>query len=126
MKQEPTLRIPAFTAYEENGVMVWYGEIKLSGKLTFALEGRGGDLFIEKVPKDGIREPGFEGLTKTAHCFVGGKGTLTVTPGYWRFALKAPGKAEALLLSGSACKEAHFNLKERKNCASVHLEPILK
>jgi Domain of unknown function (DUF3472)/Domain of unknown function (DUF5077) len=121
MKQESALRIPAFTAYEENGVLAWYGELKQAGLLTFALEGKGGDLFIEKVPAIGIRELGFENFTKTARCFVGGHGTISATPGYWRFALKAPGKAEALLLSGPASREAHFNLKERKNAASVHL-----
>ncbi len=121
MKQEVLLRIPAFTAYEENGVLVWYGELKQVGPLTFALEGKGGDLFIDKVANQGIREFGFEGFTKDTRCFVGGQGTMTVTPGYWRFALKFPGKAEALLLSGPASREAHFNLKERKNAASVHL-----
>ena len=125
MKQESTLRIPAFTAYEENGVLAWYGELKHAGPLTFALEGKGGDLFIEKVPPTGIREFGFENFTKTARCFVGGHGTISVTPGYWRFALKVPGKADALLLSGPAAKNAHFNLKERKNAASVHLSYAL-
>ncbi|WP_309721374.1 DUF3472 domain-containing protein [Armatimonas sp.] len=125
MHQE-TLRIPAFTAYEEKGTLVWYGEIKQTGPLVFALEGKSSDLFIEKVPATGIREVGFEGFTKTVRCFVGGQGTISVTPGYWRFALKAPGKAEALLLSGPASKDAHFNLKERKNAASVHLSYALE
>ena len=114
MKQEPTLRIPAFTAYEEQGVTVWYGEIKQAGLLTLDLEGRQGDLFVERVPAGGIPKPG-----GASRHLVREKETISVPPGYWRFAVK--GDAEALLLSGPASKDAHFNLKERKNCASVHL-----
>lgn len=113
MLQE-TLRIPAFTAYTEEGVIAWYGEIKQAGSLTVALEGRQGELFIERVPTGGILKPGGTGKR-----LVGENETVTVTPGYWRFAVK--GDAKALLLSGPAAKDAHFNLKERKNAASVHL-----
>lgn len=118
MKQESPLRVPAFTAYEEQGVTVWYGELKQAGPLTLDLEGRQGELFIEKVPAAGIRTP--SGVGKR---LVGAKETVTVTPGYWRFTVR--GKAEALLLSGPAAKDAHFNLKERKNAASVHLSYAL-
>lgn len=114
MKQESPLRVPAFTAYEEQGVTVWYGELKQVGSLTLDLEGRQGELFVEKVPAAGIRIPSGAGKR-----LVGAKETVTVTPGYWRFTVR--GKAEALLLSGPAAKDAHFNLKERKNAASVHL-----
>ena len=50
------------------------------------------------------------------------------TPGYQRFALESLNKAgepigdlEALILTGPAAEEAHFNLKPRRNAASVHL-----
>ena len=49
-------------------------------------------------------------------------------PGYQRFTLESlnlPGQSAgdltALILDGPAIKEAHFNLKERRNAASVHL-----
>ena len=50
------------------------------------------------------------------------------TPGYQRFTLeslnpagKPAGDIEALVLQGPAAEEAHFNLKARRNAASVHL-----
>jgi Domain of unknown function (DUF5077)/Domain of unknown function (DUF3472) len=50
------------------------------------------------------------------------------TPGYQRFTLaslnetgQANGDLEALLLEGPAVENAHFNLKPRRNAASVHL-----
>jgi hypothetical protein len=49
-------------------------------------------------------------------------------PGYHRFALESLnargqpfGDLDALLLDGPAIADAHFNLKERRNAASVHL-----
>jgi len=48
--------------------------------------------------------------------------------GYQRFTLEslnasgnASGDIDALILDGPAIKDAHFNLKERRNAASVHL-----
>ncbi|MCA1595454.1 MAG: DUF3472 domain-containing protein [Chloroflexi bacterium] len=56
-------------------------------------------------------------------------GVMEITaPGYYRFSLAGVsrsgptfGDVEGLLLSGSAVKDAHFNLKGRRNAASVHL-----
>jgi hypothetical protein len=49
-------------------------------------------------------------------------------PGYQRFALESlnstgqsSGDLDALILDGPAAQDAHFNLKERRNAASVHL-----
>jgi hypothetical protein len=50
------------------------------------------------------------------------------TAGYQRFTLeslnppdKSAGDIEALILRGPAAEDAHFNLKPRRNAASVHL-----
>ena len=55
-------------------------------------------------------------------------GAFKIDPGYQRFELqslavvaKPMGDVEALLLSGEPVTNAHFNLKPRRNAASVHL-----
>lgn len=144
------LRVPAFTAYLDpnpNGARVsersgitgwknadlkveWFGELKAVGRVEASLE---------------LRLP--EGATSSLRLTVAGQsrevkatgaGTNLVTlnfgtfevksPGYQRFTLESlnatgqpAGDLNALILDGPAMKEAHFNLKERRNAASVHL-----
>ncbi len=144
------LRIPAFTAYldpdvegaqisTQDGVtkwkdpglkVLWFGEIKITGNLDCALALR--------LP-DGA--PGKFRLTvagQAREAEVTGLGTNLVTarfgtfeikePGYQCFALESlnqPGQPfgdlNALVLDGKAVDQARFNLKPRRNAASVHL-----
>lgn len=143
------LRIPAFTAYldpdpdgarisQRSGItgwkdpalkVEWFGEIKTAGKLEAALE---------------LRLPA--GTTSRLRLSVGGQsheasatgaetnsvaarfGSFEVATGYQRFTLEtlnpagqSAGNLETLVLDGPATHDAHFNLKERRNAASVHL-----
>lgn len=141
------LIVPAFTAYidpDPNGVQVdktgvknwkdpkqkvsWFGEFKEAGKLDVTLH--------MKSPGDGAAalQMTIAGQTHKAQVKHGKQvevsfGSFEIKePGYQRIELKsgAPaGKAvselESLALSGSATKDAHFNLLPRRNAASVHL-----
>ncbi len=143
------LKIPAFTAYtlpDANGARIserggvrnwtdpglsvnWYGQINapgsLSAKLTLRLP-EGADSKLKLTVAGTSRE-----VTAS-----GGKDPVTVDfgsfevgqAGYQRFQLESlnpkgrpAGDLEALLLDGPATEKAHFNLKERRNAASVHL-----
>ena len=144
------LRVPGFTAYSEpepealqmteaHGVtgwtdsrqsVVWYGEIKNPGRLDLEVDVRlpetkavtlrltvAGKTLTETVASDGDR------IVPVRFQSVD-----VASPGYCRFALegvkkigKTFGDVDALILSGPASEEAHFNLKERRNAASVHL-----
>ena len=152
MKQEATLRIPAFTAYHEpreekplsmDNTLVWYGEIKTTGSLQLTLERQITEngpvrwsFLIERVSEETGVQKAFQPGAKIEAGTFRGAGAKSATepqlslgelvirkPGYYRFILlgEFPSPVEALLLSGPACKDAHFNLKERKNAASVHL-----
>jgi len=138
------LRVPAFTAYlepdpngaqvsEANGItgwhdkdlhIAWFGELKAAGKLTASVE--------LKLPA---------GATSKLQLTVGGEshqaeakdgtasfGEYTIgKPGYVRFELTSlngandAGQIGALVLNGTAVEGAHFNMKPRRNAASVHL-----
>lgn len=144
------LRVPGFAAYSEpepeamqfseaQGVtgwkdpkqsVVWYGEIKTPGRLNLSVE---------------MRLPATKGVNLALHVgnrtlkavVVGeNEGTVEVpfgsvefaAPGYCRIALQGVqkvgetfGEVKALLLSGPAVENAHFNVKERRNASSVHL-----
>lgn len=144
------LRIPAFTAYLDpdpdgaevsprSGItgwndpalkVLWFGEFKSPGKLeaTIALRLPKGE--TSKLRLTVARQS--RELTATG----AGEELVTVnfgafdlaTAGYQRFTLeslnatgKSSGDLDALLLDGPATRDAHFNLKERRNAASVHL-----
>jgi hypothetical protein len=145
------LRVPAYTAYLEpnadgarvsqrGGVtrwtdpdlkVVWFGEFKQTGEVTARL--------TLKLPADAESKLKLTVAGQSGETSVKGAGSDTpVTadfgaftihqPGYQRFALesltergKPFGELEALLLDGAALADAHFNLKERRNAASVHL-----
>jgi hypothetical protein len=144
------VRVPACTAYLEpdpegarisarSGItrwqdpaleVLWFGEFKHSGALECSLALRlpaGAESRLRLTVGDESQE-----------ALARGSGTNTVavpfnafniaTPGYQRFKLqslnppgKPPGDIEALILQGPASQDAHFNLKARRNAASVHL-----
>ncbi len=147
---QDAMRIPAFTAYldpnprgasvsERSGItrwrdsatkVSWFGELKNSGEFDCAVELRLPAnsestlrLTVSDQSRQALAKPDGAGKA-TAHF-----GTFRIQkPGYIHFSLEslnAPGKPigdiDALLLSGAAIKGAHFNLKPRRNAASVHL-----
>lgn len=146
------LRIPAFTAYlnpdshgarlsaksgitgwlDPNLQVLWFGEFKQAGslrakvllrlpdkktsRLQLSVAGQGREIVAQSARDGQVTEIDFGSFTVKA-------------PGYQRFCLEslnAPGTPagdlEALCLSGPATAGAHFNLKERRNAASVHLK----
>ena len=145
------LRVPAFTAYtlpdadgarvsERSGVtrwsdpaisVNWYGEFKQTGELTAKV--------ILRLPKDAESKLKLTVAGQSREVAArGGGDEAPVTAdfgsfkiekaGYQRFALESLnskgqpfGDLDALVLDGPALADAHFNLKERRNAASVHL-----
>ena len=145
------LRVPAFTAYtlpnadsarisEQRGVtrwtdpkqsVNWYGKFSQVGALTASVELR---LSADATSKLRLTIDG-----QSRESTVVGKGKdITVMAEFGEFKItdarhhricleslnepeKPFGDLEALLLSGPATEGAHFNLKERRNAASVHL-----
>src|SRR5688572_24323478 len=144
------LRVPACTAYtipdadgarisERGGVtrwnnpeikVVWFGEFKQTGEITVRL--------VLKLPADVESKLRLSVAGQSRETTVKGAGETHVTAdfskfnlketGYHRFTLeslnergKPIGDLDALLLDGPALADAHFNLKERRNAASVHL-----
>ncbi|MGD0089837.1 MAG: DUF3472 domain-containing protein [Planctomycetota bacterium] len=145
------LRVPAFTAYiepepdalrvsEKNGITgwkdaankaVWYGYLSTTGKLDIALVLRLPDKAVSNLGL-AVAEQNLTALAKGA----AGPEPVTVSfgaanipaAGYYSFTLSGLSKEggtfgdpEALLLSGPAAENAQFNLKPRRNAASVHL-----
>lgn len=143
-------RVPAFTAYLEPdpdgaevtapaGIsswrgpelkVVWFGELKTNGSLNCALELR--------LPTNALSHLRLTcaGQSREATAKTEGTGTIRVrfdsfeiaAPGYQQFTLTSlngaaqpNGDPEALVLDGPAAANAHFNLKPRRNAASVHL-----
>ena len=139
------IRVPAFTAYGDplpdalhvsssKGIanwsdpaekVVWFGEMKTPGKLTAALS-----LTLKKdaVTKLRLSVGGAAReatATGTGEEQTVGFGEFTIAKaGYVRFELMSPnpaGDLAALVLDGPATADAHFNMEERRNAASVHL-----
>ncbi len=143
------LRVPGSTAYlepdagarvsAEQGIMrwkdpitevKWFGELKHTGSLQATVA-----LRIESGKSSRLR------LTvagRSHEVEVKGKGAETLTADFGKYdvskvgyheitlhslneAGKDAGSIEALILGGAAVKDAHFNLKPRRNAASVHL-----
>ena len=144
------MQIPAFTAYlnpDPNGARVseragvtgwkspelkvlWFGDIKHAGELDCAVLLRlpaGAESRLRLSVGAISHEAKCVGETSNPVRVNFGKFDIG-TPGYQKFTLESlngPGKPtgdlEALLLDGPAAVGAHFNLKERRNAASVHL-----
>jgi len=144
------LRVPAFTAYLEpdpdgarvssrSGIsewmdpalkVLWFGDVKTPGKLDCSVELRlaaGAETRLRLTVAGNSREATAKGMGGDLVKVDFGSFEIPAT-GYQRFTLEslnAPGHAagdvQALLLDGPAAVGAHFNLKERRNAASVHL-----
>ena len=144
------LRIPAFTAYLDPDVrgarvsprsgitgwnnpelkVLWFGEIKTLGKLdcSVALRLPTGTTSRLRLTIAGqshetlVKDSGPDLVTADFGSFDIDKA------GYQRFTLESLnpqvqpfGDLDALVLDGPAAQDAHFNLKPRRNAASVHL-----
>ncbi len=145
------MRVPAFTAYmspnphsahfsELNGItrwndptesVNWYGKFENSGSLTAKVE-----LVIAKNSQSRLKLT-IDGKSQEATAIrQEEEGTVVVdfgvfsiaSTGYKRMQLESLNSekgsivnVKAILLGGSAMDKAHFNLKERRNAASVHL-----
>jgi hypothetical protein len=144
------LLIPACTAYLEpeaegarvsprSGItgwhdpalkVVWFGELKHAGPLECAVALRL-PAGTESRLRLTVAGKGQEALAKGSN-----SNSVTVrfqpfdisAAGYERFSLESlnppgqpSGDIEALILQGPAAEDAHFNLKPRRNAASVHL-----
>lgn len=144
------LRVPAFTAYMDpdprgahvsrrSGItgwnnpelkVLWFGEIKTLGMIDCSVALR--------LPTDITSKLRLTVAGRSHETLVKGAGSEVVnadfgsfeidTTGYQRFILEslnsqgqASGDIETLLLDGPAAQDAHFNLKPRRNAASVHL-----
>lgn len=151
LKGADELRVPAFTAYmlpdadsartsEKRGLtqwkdpkqsVNWYGKFAQAGDLQAAVELR--------LPTDSESRLKLTINGQSREVTVTGKGNEEAVKadfgaysipaaGHHRIALeslnetgKPFGDIQALLLTGGALDNAHFNLKERRNAASVHL-----
>jgi len=144
------LRVPGFTAYldpdgrgarvsQRSGVVgwtdpaakvLWFGELKTPGKLECSV--------VLRLPADATSKLRLSVARQSREATVKGVeggpvtadfGSFDITEaGYQRFVLESlnpPGQRcgdiDALVLNGPAAQEAHFNLKSRRNAASVHL-----
>ena len=143
------LRVPGFTAYldpdvngarvsERSGItgwrdphlkVLWFGELKTPGEVTCTLELRlpaGHESKFRLTVAGTSREATAVGDTNSVRVEFGS--FPIPTAGYHCFTLESfnavgasAGDIEALVIAGSATRDAHFNLKERRNAASVHL-----
>ena len=144
------LRVPAFTAYtlpnpnaaritERDGVTGWNDRAtSVNWYGRFAKPGRLNAKVVLRLPPaaQSILRLTIGSRAQEARVAGGGSevtadfGDFTITaPGYQRIQLEsrnppgAPnGDLTALVLDGPALEGAHFNLKERRNAASVHLQ----
>ena len=144
------VRVPASTVYispnvrgarvGRNGVthwrdpamkVLWFGEIKTPGKIKCAVS-----VHLAAGAVSNLRLT-LAGQSHKASVTGAGKDKLVTADfgefkiaksGYQSFTLESLNKAgqpfgdlDALVLSGAAIKDAHFNMKPRRNAASVHL-----
>jgi len=144
------LRVPAFTAYLDPDVegarvssssgitgwkdpalkVLWFGDLKTAGELEcrVALRLPSGVTSKLRLTVAGQSRVGSASGAGTNVVWADfGKFTIQET-GYQRFSLESLndkgqsfGDLEVLVIDGPAAKEAHFNLKPRRNAASVHL-----
>jgi len=144
------LRVPAYTAYldtEERGIRVsersgisgwsdpavkvlWFGELKSAGDVTctVSLALPAGEQTRLRLTVAGTSREASASGTGTNLVEVRFGAFPIAAPGYQQFTLeslnesgKSAGRIEALRLDGPATVNAHFNLKPRRNAASVHL-----
>jgi hypothetical protein len=144
------LTSPAFTAYvepkadgarvsERSGItrwtdpaqhVSWFGELQETGKVTCSVSLRlPAELRSKLRLTVGGKSQEVEITGNETNLITASFGSFhIVAPGYQRFLLqslnesgKPAGDIQALVLDGSAITNAHFNLKPRRNAASVHL-----
>ena len=139
------IRVPAFTAYgdpkpdalrvssskritgwkDAAEKIVWFGEMKTTGKLTAALSLNLKKDAVTKLRLAVAGEAREVTATGTDAEQTVSFGEFTIAnAGYVRFELSSPnpaGEIAALVLDGTATAGAHFNLEPRRNAASVHL-----
>lgn len=146
--EQPHLRIPAFTAYvtpdahgarvSGDGIsrwtdpgqkIVWGGEINTAGWVQAGL--------VVRVPTGQVSKLRLSTGVQSFEATAAGDGPNPVLMRFGTFDLSAGPRVftleslnekgknavvlDSLLLIGPAAKDAHFNLKERRNTASVHL-----
>ncbi|MBN1441977.1 MAG: DUF3472 domain-containing protein [Planctomycetes bacterium] len=145
------VRVPAHTAYfdpDPDGARIsrrsgtirwtdpalrilWFGQLAHEGELEAAVSLRlpdGAESKLRLTVGDQSREAAARGIAG-AESARAGFGSFTIEkPGYVKFVLesllpegRSAGEIEALFLEGAAVGDAHFNLDERRNAASVHL-----
>jgi len=144
------LKVPAFTAYfdlqpegvrisQRSGIsgwtdpavkIMWFGELRQTGALVCAVSLKlpaGGESKLRLTVGGTSREASAKGEASSAATISFG-GFEIAQPGYQKFLLEtlnpkgtAAGEISELVLNGPAAENAHFNLKPRKNAASVHL-----
>lgn len=145
------LRIPAFTAYmlpdpesarisESRGItkwsdatqsVNWYGKFSATGELTAKVQLRlpEGATSILQLTVDGASHSTTVTGAGSEKVVSANFGIFTITgTGHRRFQLELlnkkgqpGGDIDALVLDGPSIEGVHFNLKERRNAASVHL-----
>jgi hypothetical protein len=145
------LRVPAFTAYtlpdadgarisERGGVtrwtdpalsVNWYGQFAQTGRLTARIQlrlSRDAESKLRLTVAGQAREATAQGAGNELPVTADFGAFELSQAGYVRFALESLnprgqpfGDLDALLLEGPTVDGAHFNLKERRNAASVHL-----
>lgn len=142
-------RVPAFTAYldpapdgaciDSNGIhgwddpaikVLWAGAFKTPGKIDCSV--------VLRLPVGETSRLRMTLAGQVREATVSGNGTNTVVlkfgsfdipaVGYQRILLESlnkkgtsAGQLETLILAGPAARDAHFNMKPRRNAASVHL-----
>ncbi len=143
------LRVPAFTAYLDPDVegaqvgrsgisgwdnpklrVLWFGNLQTTGRLDCAVTVRlpaGAESKLRLTVAGQSREAAAKGAGDDAVKVSFGAFDIAAA-GYQKFTLEslnAPGQSAgdvgALLLDGAAVRNAQFNLKARRNTASVHL-----
>jgi hypothetical protein len=110
--------------------VLWFGEIKTPGSLNCAVALRlaaGEETKLRLTVAGKAHETSIKGSGDEVVKADFGSFDLAAA-GYQKFALeslndagKSAGDIQALLLNGTAVTNAHFNLKPRRNTASVHL-----
>jgi hypothetical protein len=144
------LRVPAFTAYLDPNVdgarvsgrsgitrwndpalrVLWFGQIRTPGELKCSVTLRLPQDVVSKLRLT-VAGQSHEASVKSAGSepVIADFGSFEISrAGYQRFSLESLnaqgqpfGDLDALLLDGPATQDAHFNLKSRRNAASVHL-----
>jgi hypothetical protein len=141
-------RIPAATAYLDPDVdgarvtssgitgwkdpalkVLWFGEIRTPGTLDVSVALRLPEGAVSKLRLTVAGQSRETSVHGTAGAVTASFGKFDVRQaGYQRFALeslndkgKPFGDLDALVLDGPAAQDARFNLKSRRNAASVHL-----